>query len=64
MVESKLTTAIRRARNADMAWHTQLKVCGIDRYSPDAIGKPGTALRDFYEMKVLADRVMAETFAS
>lgn len=57
-----LEQAVKEAHKADAAWQAKLDACGVDRWSADARGKPGTVLRNLYEMKVLADQLMSEAF--
>lgn len=55
--------ATKFAIEADKAWQEKLDACGVDRWSADAKGKPGTVLRCLYEAKLYADQVMSEAFA-
>lgn len=57
-----LDLAIRLANDADAAWQAHLDACGVDRWSSDSHGKPGTVLRGLYEAKLAADEMMAREF--
>jgi hypothetical protein len=56
------TLAHKRALETDNAWQIHLEVCfgkraGDVRYTKEGEGKPGTVLRNLYELRTLAQEM-------
>ena len=49
------SSAYFTALNADEQWQRELDFQNIDRYSPEARGSEGSALRMYYNAKLKAD---------
>ena len=63
-LKDQLYTAQDAAKAADDAWQAELDRLGIARYSKEAKGLAGSALRSLYDAKLAADaecRVLTDT---